>query len=181
MSSLRSFRFVRYQSKDPTMFLKNSHFRLLFLFIRSSIYICTFCDLLENQKFVWNGGLGVGFLVVVEVDIGFNSHHGLTTYCFWMSFWMGASFSVCTWFLGLGGPKIPTQSEPGFRGNWSIRLIGPWWICWEFWFSLLSVQVYFYIPWISFKKKEWQFWFCAQENPPQPKIFGFWGQKTLDF
>ena len=43
------------------------------------LHICTFCDLLENQKFVWNGGLEVGFLVVVEVDIGFNSHHGLTT------------------------------------------------------------------------------------------------------
>ena len=55
-------------------------------FIRSSIYICTFCDLLENQKFVWNGGLEVGFLVVVGVDLGFNSHHGLTTKSFWMSF-----------------------------------------------------------------------------------------------
>ena len=74
-----SLMFFRCQSKNSTMFLKISHFGSLFRLILSSIYICTFFDLLENQKFVWNGGLEVGFLVVVEVDIGFNSHHGLTT------------------------------------------------------------------------------------------------------
>ena len=73
------FEVLKVREQELNYVFEKQSFRLIFLLIRSSIYICTFCDLLENQKFVWNGGLEVGFLVAVEVDIGFNSHHGLTT------------------------------------------------------------------------------------------------------